>query len=73
MRVGRAPRLRSAAAISGALALVLVLPPLAVSSGPATAGAAAATGTSLHVTWMSGDVVPGTPTQYDRVGVIKVG
>ena len=29
--------------------------------------------TPLGVTWMSGYLAPGTPSQYDKVGVIKVG
>jgi hypothetical protein len=47
------------------LTLGLVLASLAAASA---AGAA-----PLKVTWLKGDVAPGTPAQYDRVGVIKVG
>jgi pimeloyl-ACP methyl ester carboxylesterase len=33
----------------------------------------ATSASALGVTWMQGYVAPGTPTKYDRVGVIKVG
>jgi hypothetical protein len=32
-----------------------------------------ATASALGVTWMKGFAAPGTPTRYDKVGVIKVG
>jgi len=37
---------------------------------PAASGASAA---ALKVTWMAGFRAPGTPSRYDKVGVIKVG
>jgi pimeloyl-ACP methyl ester carboxylesterase len=41
----------------------------ALVSSPASGSPA----TGLLVTWMQGYAAPGTPTQYDKVGVIKVG
>ena len=35
--------------------------------------AAGSASAALKVTWMPGDVAPGTPAKYDKVGVIKVG
>jgi len=55
---------KRAAPIAGAVALVAVVLP-----GPAVA----APSNGLHVTWMSGFAAPGTPAQYNKVGVIKVG
>ncbi len=48
-------------ALPAALACVTAL----VAAAPATA--------ALKVTWMAGYPAPGTPTRYDKVGVIKVG
>jgi pimeloyl-ACP methyl ester carboxylesterase len=42
-------------------------------ASPSAGAAAPASATPLHVTWMQGYAAPGTPTQYDKVGVIKVG
>jgi pimeloyl-ACP methyl ester carboxylesterase len=41
--------------------------------GPSAGAAAPSPATLLHVTWMQGDAAPGTPTRYDKVGVLKVG
>ena len=38
-----------------------------------TLGAFASSANALGVTWMRGFAAPGTPTRYDRVGVIRVG
>jgi pimeloyl-ACP methyl ester carboxylesterase len=37
------------------------------------AAAAVPASAALHVTWMPGYRAPGTPAQYDKVGVIKIG
>jgi len=41
--------------------------------GPTGAAGAASATLPRGVTWMAGYVAPGTPSQYDKVGVIKVG
>ncbi len=53
--------------MTGRLILMLAAVSLAALAlaGPANA--------ELHVTWMSGYRAPGTPSRYDKVGVIKVG
>jgi pimeloyl-ACP methyl ester carboxylesterase len=39
----------------------------------ALSGAASASAAPLKVTWMPGSTAPGTPSKYNKVGVIKVG
>src|ERR1039458_10701401 len=69
-RVARTPTRRDAMArdirqLRG-LTLVLLLASLLVASSASAAS-------PLKVTWMRGDLVPGTPARYDKVGVVKVG
>ena len=40
---------------------------------PASSASNGATAPSLRVTWMPSYTAPGTPAQYDKVGVLKVG
>jgi len=56
--------LKRAVPLTMALAVLAALVPTAASSAPAPA---------LAVTWMTGYAAPGTPAQYNKVGVIKVG
>ncbi|HEY5429750.1 MAG TPA: hypothetical protein VIK04_11580 [Solirubrobacteraceae bacterium] len=48
------------------MTLALVLASLALASSASAAS-------PLQVSWIGGDVAPGTPARYDKVGVIKVG
>jgi pimeloyl-ACP methyl ester carboxylesterase len=57
-------RLKRALPIAIALAFLAALVPSPASSSPAS---------GLNVIWMPGYAAPGTPAQYDKVGVIKIG
>ena len=57
-------RPKRALPLATAVVLVAGLVPTRASSAPAP---------SLTVDWMPGYVAPGTPTQYDKVGILKVG
>ena len=63
LRTGRRRALRTGIGVVAAVGCLLV---------PA-GGAAAASRTPMSVRWLAGFDAPGTPPQYDRVGVIKIG
>jgi pimeloyl-ACP methyl ester carboxylesterase len=46
---------------------------VAAAIGPPTPAAAAASRQLLHVTWIPGFQVPGTPARYNRVGILRIG
>jgi hypothetical protein len=52
---------------SRSIALLSTVAVLTFAASPSSAGAA------LKVTWMQGASAPGTPSKYNKVGVIKVG
>ncbi len=58
----------SAIALVGAAALLS-----SCSTSSSASSTTAASSAPLGVTWMAGYSAPGTPTRYDKVGVIKVG
>jgi pimeloyl-ACP methyl ester carboxylesterase len=64
---------RCSRVVGGATALAVAVLSLAVCSSASHLASAAAVTRPLTVGWMQGDPAPGTPSKYDRVGVIKVG
>ncbi|HWD51683.1 MAG TPA: alpha/beta hydrolase [Acidimicrobiales bacterium] len=55
------------------LTLAMVCTAAALSSCGSSPAARTSASSPLGVTWMTGYAAPGTPAQYDKVGVIKVG
>ncbi len=70
MSTGPARRRRGLLATTALAGVVVLSSSCGTSASPAVKPLGAQ---PLGVTWMQGFAAPGTPTQYDRVGVIKVG
>ena len=65
--LSRAPRARTA--VLSLVALVAACGPVSLAS----ASSGGATTAPLSVTWMRSHAAPGTPAQYNKVGVLKIG
>ena len=72
--MSRLRKVSSRALLAGAAAVSLAA--LVGAAGPATLASASSSGATrlpLSVTWMSSYAAPETPSQYDKVGVLKIG